>query len=459
MEETNLSVPARLSGIGVGDVVRFRSEEVLNTVRVRLGWDYGMNYLCGQTRVITPEIMERIENGDCQIWSERNHWSISLDMIEFDNPEKERKGNLLPDDSGKTCIDFSIAITEKKQSIIDEMIGKVDKLRFKKLLAAGMDNEEKSLKDVSSEVVKKYLEEWANAKYEYYILFGNTFVIETNIEVEIGDKELKDKITELSYAFPEFCATISRFDMYEWKNNVLSGDDLFQKYTTTYKKGMKMSKFLSELLKSKSFDDAIAGVLSNRKINARLAISIDPYDYLTMSLNNYGWESCHKLGEGCYSTGTLSCMIDDSSLIAYKYNGSNSAYDYKNYKFEGNSKSWRQCVYFDKNTCSMIFSRQYPTTIDDVAKSIRELLESTVSAYLKKDNYWVIKSDCHDGYDANSSCLYHDVENDKPHKMVVHKQLNSNLETKFVVGEDIYCVECGGIIDDNEDDFLCSDRS
>lgn len=80
----------------VGDVIRFKDARTMARLqsidKVMCGWNKNMNYLCGQTRIITQEILDRIEDKKyAYIWQEPNErsvsfndkvWYISLDMIE-----------------------------------------------------------------------------------------------------------------------------------------------------------------------------------------------------------------------------------------------------------------------------------------------------------------------------------------------------------------------------------------
>ena len=52
----------------------------------------------------------------------------------------------------------------------------------------------------------------------------------------------------------------------------------------------------------------------------KFVLSIHPADYMRMSFGN-SWESCHKLGRGCYQAGTLSYMLDTCSMVGYVVKG------------------------------------------------------------------------------------------------------------------------------------------
>ena len=448
-------LPSRLEGIKVGDTVRFLQSGAFekNPDSLRNGWNPKMSYLCGQTRIITEKIMEKINSEQDDVWVEcspdgEDIWYISLDMIDFirEAPEKTDKVD---------TPSLSFYKDKKDPAIIKEMISKVDKVRFKKLLAIGCNGNLK-MSQVSDDIVNKYLDIWANAKYDFYLLFGKSFVIEKKIDVEMDGTEMKEKIGELCFEFPQYCSTITRFGYGNFMRNVCNEDDLFQKYVKDYNPTEKLTGFFSKILKDKKFDDFVATMISNRYVKAHLVISCDPYDYLTISLNNHGWTSCQEIGRGEYGTGAASILLDDTTLVAFKYNGKTVPFTRRNYKFEGNDKSWRQCIYMDKKTSSAIFGRQYPSDSSDISTGIRNLLEETVSNHLKIANTWKVSSNTRRGYVDNSQCLYHDVlHRSDCGKAVVHKNKPSDISPSYLVGRNVPCMKCGKEITRGQDSFVC----
>jgi len=447
-------LPSRLEGIKVGDTVRFMSSGSMEkNSNLRCGWNMEMNYLCGQTRTITEEIMGKITREEDDIWIERssdgeNIWYISIDMIDFirESPEDEKQ---LP---APTLL---LSKETKDPNIIKEMISKVDKTRFKKLLAIGCRGNIK-MDTITNETVDKYLDIWANGKYEFYLLFGNKLAIEKKIDVEMNDREMREKIDELCFDFPKYCSTINMFNYNNFMRNVCGENGTFEKYVKGYNPTEKLTGFLSSLYKDKKFDDAIATMISNRYVKAILAISIDPYDYLTMSLNNHEWTSCQEIGRGEYATGAASILLDDTTVMSYKYNGKQVPLTRRNYKFEGNDKSWRQCIYLDKNTSGAIFGRQYPSDSTEISKEVRDFLESVLSEYLGIENTWKVSGNCQVGYVDHSSCLYHDILHGYRGKAISHKNKPSDIQAKFLVGRDVPCVVCGKEIKSTGSSFLCS---
>jgi hypothetical protein len=268
--------------------------------------------------------------------------------------------------------------------------------------------------------------------------------------------EMANEVNDLCGKFPAYSNLMSSFHTREFlENKCLDYNGILQRHFSDYKKDAKLSKVLANLIPDRSFKDAVANLLQNRKVKATIAVSIDPYDYLTMSVNKYGWDSCQAIGDGSYSTGAGSAMLDESTLIAYKYYGTDASYRIHKLSFEGNSKSWRQCIYFDKDTSSFVTSRQYPSTSEIITKEVRALLEGYVSKYLGRDNSWMVTGSSDVNYKEGSQCIYHDLTNGHSGKVAYLK--GAVKETRVVVGANIYCPHCGEEISEARGTFLCGE--
>jgi hypothetical protein len=77
----------------VGGIIRFKGASTMKQLqredRVKCGWAGYMEYLCGQTRKLTEDNVEKINNGSDVIWEEcrfdNTPLYISVDMIELVN--------------------------------------------------------------------------------------------------------------------------------------------------------------------------------------------------------------------------------------------------------------------------------------------------------------------------------------------------------------------------------------
>lgn len=69
----------------------------------------------------------------------------------------------------------------------------------------------------------------------------------------------------------------------------------FKEYLPNIKKGMSYSQLIHDIYKNKKLDEEFSKVLDATSVTGYITISIDPIDYMLMSLNNSGWTSCHTL--------------------------------------------------------------------------------------------------------------------------------------------------------------------
>lgn len=453
-ENSEEYLPERLTGIKVGDEVRFREWNELfedyKQGKVRSGLNSYMQSLCGTTHIITDNDMARISHLEDNIWTvdmPQKTVGISLDMLEFVNREPS---SAVPEEVVKT----SIVNTVMDENIIEEMIGKVNKMRFKKLMVIAGNNSSVKMDTISQDVLDKYLDVWARAKYDFYMMFGKQFVIEKSVEIDMTEDDMTAKVRDLCTAYPVFANLLRGFGSSEFLENKCSDyNSTLMEFYPAYAYGTKLSKVLTGLTQHKEFSDDLATMLETRKIKTRLAISIDPYDYLTESLNNYSWQSCHEIGNGSYATGSGSIMLDNTTLVAYRYSGTEETFKRKRLTFVGNSKAWRQAIYFDKENASFVGSRQYPRYNEGLAKEIRLMLEKQVCDYLGIENSWGIARNGRVNYETGAETMYHDFKHGS--ETILAKPKSVKKVPHMVVGAELYCVKCGTVIKDTRESYIC----
>lgn len=129
-------------------------------------------------------------------------------------------------------------------------------------------------------------------------------------------------------------------------------------------------------------------------IKRHTVLSCHPVDYLTMSFGN-SWASCHTIDKcgrrdmpdnysGCYSSGTLSYMLDDSSFVYYtvdkEYNGN---------EYELQDKINRNMFHMGED--KLIQARVYPQVTDGdtgIYRQIREIAHKVIADCLEVPNLW-----------------------------------------------------------------------
>lgn len=192
--------------------------------------------------------------------------------------------------------------------------------------------------------------------------------------IRIGGGSTVMKALRRIFDLPEFKA------LRDWKTTELvEWTDPVTGEWRTREKNVSLETKISEL------GDAI----SPMTIKRHTIISLNPIDYLLMS-NGHKWRSCHNIEDGEWRTGTLSYMLDKTSVIFYTVDK-----DYDGTEFEYQTKMQRNvfCISADGNT--MIQNRQYPDGRDggdmSLASQFRAVMQKVVSDAFDLPNYWTIK--------------------------------------------------------------------
>lgn len=442
-----------------------------------------------------PETHKKIlrENGcDLDLENEDAHTEVEfwVDQVAFFD---KKPGEAKKEDAKKK---YSIYHVKQNKKILQEMMDKIDKERLSKMFAISLGRGQKP----NPEVVDKYVEEWAKAKYDWYVAFGNQLVISRPVEYEMSEAEAAPMLTQLYVDFPMYAANLEKIEseggVRAFVKNEMPDINFFKKYCNKiYKPGMKVSGFLHNLYHhgggvneiADKFDIRLSELMQNRKIKGFICISIDPYDFLTSATNMHGWTTCQKLW-GDMSGGCYTWITDPNALIAYRTNGKDYLYDHgiangvngkENFdfgqnKFTGNSKTWRQIINADPKTCAFLFGREYPsnTEVAFATDTARQLLEEVIGNYIGCED-WAnygdlerIDVNAYFGADPIYKDAYHhhysDIGNwnDLRHKYNLKKTLiapiDGDLSTASITaGGKTYCLKCGRELGNNNHYVTC----
>ncbi len=192
-----------------------------------------------------------------------------------------------------------------------------------------------------------------------------------------------------------------------------------------------------------------ADALSPITIKRHTILSLNPLDYLTMSFGN-SWASCHTIDktnkrnmpnsyEGQYSSGTVSYMLDGSSMVFYTVD---SKYDDTDYWTQ--PKINRQMFHWGEE--KLVQGRLYPQDNDGNGGAYdpyRQIVQAIMSTVFNFPNLWKLSR----GRDAASR--YIDTEgthyNDYRHysNCTLSRIQDSENENSFTVGADPICISCG----------------
>lgn len=191
-------------------------------------------------------------------------------------------------------------------------------------------------------------------------------------------------------------------------------------------------------------------ILNQKLLTGTLCLSIHPFDYMTMSDNTYGWDSCMNWEEnGCYRAGTVEMMNSSYVLVAY-LKGS-EPFRVWDYYWEGNKK-WRELyIVHPKAICNI---KGYPYNNEALSLIVldwlRELAEQNLGwdipdrepIHFKNDTPFLYHNEMKRYY-FHTFRMYNDFNTGcTKHYMYIPKYKHNGAETINISGPNI-CVWCG----------------
>ena len=194
-----------------------------------------------------------------------------------------------------------------------------------------------------------------------------------------------------------------------------------------------------------------ADLVSDLKRELDFYISLNPYDYLTMSFGN-SWASCHTIDKrnirnmpdyytGGYCGGTLSYILDSTSIITFAVD--------KGADVQQDGKIYRNMFHFGDNL--LMQSRVYPQSNDggtDLYKTFRDIVQAEFAAMLGlTNNSW-------DHLGNKDECYRRSITNGVHYADYVYKsdcniscptelRRNVNNNNTISVGRAGICLFCG----------------
>ena len=237
--------------------------------------------------------------------------------------------------------------------------------------------------------------------------------------------------------------------------------------------GAKMSRLINKwckligMDKKKGYDfnyeySKYSDAINPIQLNETLVFSWNPLDYLTMSFGS-SWTSCHSIdkfnrhrydcrGEyhGCFSSGTLSYMLDRTSVVVYAI---------KKGADQGNTPLWnlpkihRQMFHFDSDNGKLIVQgRLYPDDQHDAGYDTdpsayvqyREIIQSIIAQAYNIPNLWQKNKrgtyECNDVINSYGT-HYTDYSHYDNCNVSLHQSVTESF--KIDVGHDPICPSCG----------------
>ena len=168
-------------------------------------------------------------------------------------------------------------------------------------------------------------------------------------------------------------------------------------------------------------------------------ISVNPLDYLTMS-NGVSWKSCHNIINGCYMGGTLSYMLDTTSMVTFVVNELSE-------NIHESPKFYRQMFHYQDNM--FMQNRLYPQGNDgavDLYTKFRNFIIEEFSELIDSGESWDVET-------GTSACDIHVQSTGKHYRDYVYnnacnifypsKSKTHIAGLKMTVGHSGICSKCG----------------
>ena len=156
----------------------------------------------------------------------------------------------------------------------------------------------------------------------------------------------------------------------------------------------KVSKVLNELFKALDTDKAdnynrlfakLSDTFSIKKSTAKIVLSLNICDYITMSHGN-SWTSCHSFeNHGGWHAGSVSYALDDTTIVSYGLPA-----DTENKDLFAQRKLFRQLFMLSNDRESFIQSRMYPAGGVYNSNIVHDYFVSAINECLDKTNAYEI---------------------------------------------------------------------
>lgn len=203
-----------------------------------------------------------------------------------------------------------------------------------------------------------------------------------------------------------------------------------------------------------------ADALSPMTIKRHTILSINPIDYLTMSFGN-SWASCHTIDKtnkrkmpnnysGCYSSGTISYMLDKCSMVLYVVDKS-----YNGTEYFWQDKINRQMFHYGQD--KLVQGRLYPQSCDGddtEYTTYRNVVQEIISTMFDFPNLWTVGKDMHDrvrGYGTHYQDYFHFSS------CRISTKKDSENKEYLNIGAGPICIHCGEEHDTAENINCCND--
>lgn len=283
---------------------------------------------------------------------------------------------------------------------------------------AGNDDYEATCCSITTDM-SNILAPWAAAKEHLFDIFGQKFILSKPVIYRRSIDELAEELGDLFYnpvsainhlrdhIYNHYQSPYDRWDCgkpfnFETTDEAQNFYQLLDSYALArnewredtcfihgvkVQKGAKIIRTLKKIMESfkdeeglamfEDFRNAHSLVLNQKKLTGDLCLSIHPMDFMTMSDNDEGWDSCMSwTGCGDYRQGTVEMMNSAYVVIGYLHNPEEPM---RIYPGNWNSKKWR-CLYVVSKDI-IIQVREYPYCNDELNGECLKWLKTLCEDY------------------------------------------------------------------------------
>lgn len=326
---------------------------------------------------------------------------------------------------------------------------------------------------------------WNQEKMDLFNMFGKELILSKQVSFQISERDLGRAMDKM-VSKDEFCSSYfsavrkifnDNFDLwnrlqrlalpsvlvnnrYDFGDAILPADYTVNNKAVKIQEGCRPIRTLHKLCQALGLNEELfekfrwkhSQILNTRDITGELCISIHPLDYMTMSDNDSGWDSCMSWflaydGDGGeYRLGTIEMMNSPCVLVAYLKNADDMKFGCGNM---WNNKRWRQLVIVDKDI--IVGNRQYPYIDNSLEGTVLAWVRELAQSYYKtsySDQYTDFRN-FHD-VSLTTDYMYNDVYGHPTEGRVgyVNTEFSSRKYLNYSgVAE---CMMCGDVISPSE---------
>lgn len=260
--------------------------------------------------------------------------------------------------------------------------------------------------------IDEWLKYWSINKIKMYKLLDNKLIYRVPFEYNKSQDELNGQLSKLIWHsnFPDrlykwldthsdiFPANLTDVINSCCRHYILASDEIRdsvkfklegERKTFQVQKGQKPIRVLGRFLTyCKNIDDvdkiiqayeefrlAHSMILNDKIVKGNIAISIHPLDFMTMSDNDSGWQSCMSwVDDGCYHVGTVEMMNSNNVICCYLKNKKDWNFDCDNKNAIWNNKRWRQLAYVTPEI--IMTGKAYPYQNEILSHTILNTLDA-----------------------------------------------------------------------------------